>query len=68
MVQVRGSSISSKLPYGALSVLLNDLDASHLEHPLMVLRGLTQLLHTKSRGGGWFFSSTTPMTSTSSRA
>ncbi|WP_211882727.1 helix-turn-helix transcriptional regulator [Pseudarthrobacter albicanus] len=50
VVQVRGSSISSKLPYGALSVLLNDLDASHLEHPLMVLRGLTQLLHTKSQG------------------
>ena len=50
VVQVRGSSISSKLPYGALSVLLNDLDASHLEHPLMVLRGLTQLLHSKSGG------------------
>ncbi len=50
VVQVRGSSISSKLPYGALSVLLNDLDASHLEHPLMVLRGLTQLLHNKSEG------------------
>lgn len=50
VVQVRGSSISSKLPYGALSVLLNELDASHLEHPLMVLRGLTQLLHTRSQG------------------
>ncbi len=50
VVQVRGSSISSKLPYGALSVLLNDLDSSHLEHPLMVLRGLTQLLHTKAQG------------------
>ncbi len=50
VVQVRGSSISSKLPYGALSVLLNDLDASHLEHPLMVLRGLTQLLHTRAEG------------------
>jgi len=50
VVQVRGSSISSKLPYGALSVLLNDLDASHLEHPLMVLRGLIQLLHSKSEG------------------
>ena len=50
VVQVRGSSISSKLPYGALSVLLNDLDASHLEHPLMVLRGLTQLLHNRAQG------------------
>ncbi len=50
VVQVRGSSISSNLPYGALSVLLNDLDASHLEHPLMVLRGLTQVLHTKAQG------------------
>ena len=50
VVQVRGSSISSKLPYGALSVLLNELDASHLEHPLMVLRGLTQLLHTRAQG------------------
>ncbi|MEC5180185.1 helix-turn-helix transcriptional regulator [Arthrobacter sp. CG_A4] len=50
VVQIRGSSISSKLPYGALSVLLNDLDASHLEHPLMVLRGLTQLLHAKAQG------------------
>jgi len=52
VVQVRGSSIASKLPYGALSVLLNDLDASHLEHPLMVLRGLTQLLHAKAEGRG----------------
>lgn len=50
VVQVRGSSISSKLPYGALSVLLNELDASHLEHPLMVLRGLTQLLHARAKG------------------
>jgi len=50
VVQVRGSSISSKLPYGALSVLLNDLEASHLEHPLMVLRGLTQLLQSKAQG------------------
>ena len=50
VVQVRGSSISSKLPYGALSVLLNELDSSHLEHPLMVLRGLTQLLHTRAQG------------------
>lgn len=50
VVQVRGSSISSKLPYGALSVLLNELDASHLEHPLMVLRGLTQLLHNRAQG------------------
>ena len=29
---------------------MNDLDASHLEHPLMVLRGLIQLLHSKSEG------------------
>lgn len=50
VVQIRGSSISSKLPYGALSVLLNDLDSSHLEHPLMVLRGLIQLLHGKAQG------------------
>ncbi|WP_346960586.1 LuxR family transcriptional regulator [uncultured Arthrobacter sp.] len=50
VVQVRGSSIASKLPYGALSVLLNDLDASHLEHPLMVLRGLTHLLHSRAQG------------------
>ncbi|MEC5190388.1 MULTISPECIES: LuxR C-terminal-related transcriptional regulator [unclassified Arthrobacter] len=50
VVHVRGSSISSKLPYGALSVLLNELDASHLEHPLMVLRGLTQLLATRAQG------------------
>ncbi|MDQ0757138.1 LuxR C-terminal-related transcriptional regulator [Arthrobacter sp. B3I4] len=52
VVQVRGSSISSKLPYGALSVLLNDLDSSHLEHPLMVLRGLIHLLHAKAQGRG----------------
>lgn len=50
VVQVRGSSISAQLPYGALSVLLNELDASHLEHPLMVLRGLTQLLHARAQG------------------
>lgn len=50
VVQVRGSSVSSVLPYGALSVLLNEVDAAHVQHPLLVLRGLTQLLHKRAQG------------------
>ncbi|MCU1518134.1 MAG: hypothetical protein JWQ75_2855 [Pseudarthrobacter sp.] len=50
VVQVRGSSVSSTLPYGALSVLLNEVDAAHVQHPLLVLRGLTQVLHKRAQG------------------
>jgi DNA-binding CsgD family transcriptional regulator len=47
---VRGSAIASKLPYGALSVLLNELELSSLENPILVSRGITQLLHEKAKG------------------
>jgi len=50
VLQVRGSSVSSTVPYGALCVLLNEVDAAHVQHPLLVLRGLTQLLHTRAQG------------------
>ncbi|MBT2595496.1 LuxR C-terminal-related transcriptional regulator [Arthrobacter sp. ISL-72] len=50
VIQIRGSSISSTLPYGALSVLLHELDSADVEHPLMVLRGLTQLLRNRAQG------------------
>ena len=50
VVQVRGSSTTSTLEYGALSILLNDLETPHLQHPVMVLRGLTQLLKKRAQG------------------
>ncbi|MFJ5861604.1 LuxR C-terminal-related transcriptional regulator [Pseudarthrobacter sp. NPDC092439] len=52
VVQVRGTAASKTLHYGALSVLLNDLEPVNTQQPLMVLRGLTQLLHKKAQGKG----------------
>ncbi|WP_434618220.1 LuxR C-terminal-related transcriptional regulator [Arthrobacter sp. A5] len=50
IVQVRGSSMASEMPYGAFSSLLNDLDEDVVGNPLAVLRGLTKLLRTRAHG------------------
>lgn len=52
VVQVRGSAASKGLQYGALSVLLNDVELVNTQQPLIVLRGLTQLLHKRAQGRG----------------
>ncbi|WP_026536025.1 helix-turn-helix transcriptional regulator [Arthrobacter sp. H14] len=42
--QVRGTPSLSDVPYGALGVLLSELDDQDLTHPLLLLRGLARFL------------------------
>jgi DNA-binding NarL/FixJ family response regulator len=50
VVQIRGSSTSHAMSYGALSSLLCELEEDLVSSPLAVLRGITQLL--RGRAGG----------------
>lgn len=52
VVHVRGSASCSAMNFGALSVLLNELDSASIQQPLMMLRGLTHLLHKMAQGRG----------------
>lgn len=47
---VRGTPALSEVPYGALGVLLSDLDPQDFAHPLFVLQGLTRLLVDRAGG------------------
>lgn len=50
LVYVRGSAIASKMPYGALSFVLSDLDDAIVGNPLMLLRGLQELYAQREDG------------------
>lgn len=50
VVGIRGSSMASRMPYGAFSSLLNELDENVLTSPLTVLRGITTLLRSRANG------------------
>ncbi|MFJ6280554.1 helix-turn-helix transcriptional regulator [Arthrobacter subterraneus] len=50
LVYVRGSAIASKMPYGALSFVLSDLDDAIVGNPLMLLRGLQELYARREDG------------------
>ncbi|MCC3292032.1 LuxR family transcriptional regulator [Arthrobacter sp. zg-Y1110] len=50
IVQVRGSVFAGRTPFGALTFLLSDLDPELSSHPVMILRGLTQLVSERSGG------------------
>ncbi|WP_262103583.1 helix-turn-helix transcriptional regulator [Arthrobacter sp. Marseille-P9274] len=50
IVHVRGSAVSSKLPYGALGYLLSELPERALEHPVLAYQGLARLLRRKAAG------------------
>ncbi|MGG5172014.1 LuxR C-terminal-related transcriptional regulator [Pseudarthrobacter sp. J1738] len=50
VVSLRGSHTLANTPYGALNVLLRDVDSSYLNHPVLVLSGLTRLLAEHSDG------------------
>ncbi|WP_028281471.1 LuxR C-terminal-related transcriptional regulator [Arthrobacter sp. H5] len=50
LVYVRGSSITAKIPYGALSFVLSDLDDAIVDNPLMLLRGLQELYEQRPDG------------------
>lgn len=50
LVYVRGSALASKMPYGALSFVLSDLDDAIVDNPLMLLRGLQELYARRDDG------------------
>ena len=50
LVYVRGSALASKMPYGALSFVLSDLDDAIVDNPLMLLRGLQELYERRDDG------------------
>lgn len=50
IVHVRGSAVSSKLPYGALGYLLSELPEPALAHPVLAYQGLARLLRRKAAG------------------
>lgn len=50
VVQVRGSEFAGRTPFGALTFLLSDLDPELSSHPVMILRGLTQLVTERAQG------------------
>ena len=50
VVVIRGSAALARSPYGALNILLSDLDPGYLAHPVLVLSALTNLLRERSEG------------------
>ncbi|MBB6403592.1 LuxR family transcriptional regulator [Arthrobacter sp. AZCC_0090] len=50
VVVVRGSAALARSPYGALNILLSDLDPGYLAHPVLVLSALTALLRERAEG------------------
>ena len=50
VVQVRGSKFAGRTPFGALTFLLSDLEPELSNHPVMILRGLTDLIRERADG------------------
>lgn len=50
LVYLRGSALASKMPYGAMSFVLSDLDDAIVDNPLMLLRGLQELYTEREDG------------------
>ncbi|CEA07505.1 hypothetical protein BN1051_00820 [Arthrobacter saudimassiliensis] len=49
-IWVRGSETSARTPYGALAWLLSDLPRDAVDNPVLVLRGLKELLTARAAG------------------
>lgn len=50
VVTLRCSAALSRSPYGALNMLLSDLEPGYLNHPVLVLSGLMRLLRERANG------------------
>ncbi|MEZ2389772.1 LuxR C-terminal-related transcriptional regulator [bacterium RCC_150] len=50
VVVIRGSAALARTPYGALNILLSDLEPGYLAHPVLVLSALTSLLRERAEG------------------
>ncbi|WP_225217061.1 LuxR C-terminal-related transcriptional regulator [Arthrobacter pullicola] len=48
VVQVRGSAFAGRTPFGALTFLLSDLEPDTASHPVLILRGLTDLIRSRA--------------------
>ena len=49
-IHVRGSAFAGRTPFGALTFLLSDLDPEASSHPVLILRGLTELVRERAQG------------------
>ena len=50
VVQVRGSEFAGRSAFGALTFLLSDLDPQASAHPVLILRGLSNLIRERADG------------------
>ncbi|GAP54741.1 hypothetical protein AHiyo6_13060 [Arthrobacter sp. Hiyo6] len=50
VVTLRCSAAMSQSPYGALNMLLGELEPGYLNHPVLVLSGLMRLLRERAQG------------------
>lgn len=50
VIPLRCSAALARSPYGALNILLNELEPGYLEHPVLVLSGLMSLLRQRAAG------------------
>ena len=49
-VNVRGSAFAGRTPFGALTFLLSELEPEAASHPVLILRGLTELIRERAAG------------------
>ncbi|MBD7996095.1 AAA family ATPase [Arthrobacter sp. Sa2CUA1] len=50
VVHIRGSAFAGRTPFGALTFLLSDLEPDTATHPVLILRGLTELIRGRAAG------------------
>lgn len=49
-VNIRGSAFAGRTAFGALTFLLSELDSEAASHPVLILRGLTELIRERAQG------------------
>ncbi|MFZ3454193.1 helix-turn-helix transcriptional regulator [Arthrobacter sp. 7Tela_A1] len=49
-IHIRGSAFARRTPFGALTFLLSDLEPEVSSHPVLILRGLTELIRARAAG------------------
>ncbi|MFZ3415720.1 LuxR C-terminal-related transcriptional regulator [Arthrobacter sp. 3Tela_A] len=50
IVNVRGSAFAGKTAFGALTFMLSELEPEEASHPVLILRGLTDLIRERAAG------------------
>ena len=50
VVNVRGSAFAGRPPFGALTFMLSELEPESASHPVLILRGLTELIRERAAG------------------